>query len=249
MSMIRTYADARALAEAAATHVVECARKAIADRGRFALALSGGSTPRLLYERLASRDFADRIDWPQVHVFWGDERAVPPDHADSNYRMARETLLAQVPIPQKNIHPINGEAAPTTAAAEYEALLRQFFMTGRKPPDAPGRARFDLVLLGMGEDGHTASLFPGAPVITEGRQWVAAYRVEKLDAWRITLTPAVLNAALEVVFLVSGAEKARRLQQVLYGPYQPRVLPAQIVRPERGRVLWMVDDAATGRSG
>ena len=172
---------------------------------------------------------------------------MPPDHADSNYRMAYETLLKHVPVPEKNIHRINGEMAPAAAASEYEAKLRQFFATGRKGDQGPVRARFDLLLLGMGEDGHTASLFPGAPAINEDRHWVAAYYVEKLQAWRISLTPVAINAARQATFLVAGAAKARRLNQVLYGAYQPMVLPAQVVRPDQGRLFWMVDEAATGR--
>ncbi len=243
MSTIKVYPDRERLAEAAAQHIVAQARAAIAERQRFTIVLSGGSTPQPVYARLAQGGLADSIDWACVHVFWSDERCVPPDHPDSNYRMASEAWLKHVPIPPDNIRRMKGEMAPAAAAAEYEGLLRAFFAASAKEgkPLAP---RFDLVLLGMGEDGHTASLFPGAEALRETRHWVAAYKVPALDAWRITLTPVVINAASQVTFLVAGAEKARRLQEVLYGPYHPERLPAQIIRPPRGRLLWLVDEAA-----
>lgn len=247
MSMVKTLADPVSLTEAAAQHFVDCAQQAIEARGRFSVALSGGSTPRMLYRRLAQPDVADRIDWTLVHVFWGDERAVSPDHEDSNYRMAYDALLDHVPIPARNIHRISGEMAPTAAASEYEASLRQFFAMGRKSGSGPLRARFDLVLLGMGEDGHTASLFPGAAAITESRHWVVAYMVETLGVWRISLSPLAINAARQVTFLVSGQAKAKRLRQVLYGPHQPHNLPSQVVSPDDGRLMWLVDEAAAGR--
>lgn len=247
MSMMKTVADPAALTEAAARHFVDCARQALETRGRCAVVLSGGSTPRALYARLAQPDLADKLDWTQVFVFWGDERAVPPDHPESNYGMAYDTLLEHVPLPERNIFRISGEMAPAAAASEYEAKLRQFFATGRGQETGPVRARFDLVLLGMGADGHTASLFPGASAIQENHHWVAAYYVDALQAWRISLTPVAINAARQATFLVTGADKAARLKQVLYGPYQPMQLPAQVVRPDQGRLLWLVDEAAAGR--
>jgi 6-phosphogluconolactonase len=190
------------------------------------------------------------VDWTAVQVFWGDERCVPPDHPDSNYRMARETLLDHVPLPAGNVHRIRGELPPTQAAAEYERELHAFFSL---PPlgaatrrEAP-MASFDLVLLGMGSDGHTASLYPGTLAIHETERWVTAHRVEKLDAWRITLTPPALNAAAQVTFVVSGTpcgRKAEALRQVLAGPYRPQELPAQVIRPAPGRLCWLVDREA-----
>jgi len=246
MSTVRTFSNPAELAEAAAQHVVAKAQAAIAARGRFILALSGGTTPLAVYSRLAEPDMVDQLDWLVTHVFWGDERAVPPSHEDSNYRMACDALLDHVPIPPQNIHRISGEMPPAAAAAEYEAKLRDFFKAalGDRQQLLP---RFDLVLLGMGEDGHTASLFPGAPAIHEERRWVAAYHVDSLKVWRITLTPVAINAAHQVTFLVTGAEKAPRLRQVLYGSYQPSLYPAQIIRPDKGRLLWMIDEAAAGR--
>jgi 6-phosphogluconolactonase len=177
------------------------------------------------------------VDWARVHVFWGDERCVPPDHPESNYRLAREALLDHVPLPPANVHRIPTEQEPVQAAADYEQTLRRFFGPGSVP-------RFDLVLLGLGTDGHTASLFPGTPAVHEYERWVVAHYVSSLPAWRVTLTPAVLNAADQVTFLVAGEEKAGALKQVLAGPYQPDVLPAQVVRPAGGSLLWLVDDAA-----
>jgi 6-phosphogluconolactonase len=239
---IEVYSDAVRLANAAAEHVIALAGEAIAARGRFSLALSGGSTPRALYALLATDKFARRVDWSRVHFFWGDERYVPPNHPDSNYRMTRETLLNKVPTPAPNVHPIPTDMGPAAAAAEYERILGEFFAC---PHQAEGAGpQFDLVLLGMGEDGHTASLFPGTAVLHEKKRWVVAHYVQKLDAWRITLSPVAINAAAHVTFVVSGEGKARRLQQVIEGPFQPQALPAQLVSPTHGHLLWLVDAAA-----
>ncbi len=246
MATVHTYPDPVLLAEAAARHVLEVTRAAAAAHRQASIALSGGSTPRLLYERLAQPDIAEQIEWSNTHIFWGDERAVPPDDPASNYRMARETLLDHVPIPPENVHRISGEIEPPMAAAEYEGVLRSFFGSG-PGPKGPQRTCFDLVLLGMGEDGHTASLFPGAEALQEKRRWVVAYYVDSVSAWRITLTPIVLNAAARILFLVSGANKADRLRQVLYGPSQSHRFPAQMIQPTQGRLIWLVDDAAAGR--
>jgi 6-phosphogluconolactonase len=244
---VEIHSDTERLARAAADHFATLARKAMATRGRFAVALAGGSTPQAMYALLATGEFATRVAWSGVHVFWGDERCVPPDHPDSNYRMAREALLDHVPISTGNVHRISGELEPTRAATEYERALRAFFAPlpgeGEAEDEAP-MARFDLILLGMGDDGHTASLFPGTAAIDEQTRWVVAQYVEKLDAWRVTLTPIVINAAANVTFVVSGSGKAERLRQVLTGPYQPHVLPTQIVNPDHGRLRWLVDAAA-----
>jgi 6-phosphogluconolactonase len=237
MAEVRVYTGASALARAAAEHFVALSIAAVRAHGQFAVALSGGSTPKTLYSLLATNEFAARLDWTRVHIFWGDERCVPPEHPDSNYRMARQALLDHAPIPAGNIYRIQGEREPAEAADDYERALQAFF-TRRQP-------RFDLILLGMGDDGHTASLFPGTAVIHEQARWVVAYYVEKLRAWRVTLTPVVINAAANVTFVVSGAGKAECLSRVLTGPYQPDVLPAQIVRPADGHLLWLLDvDAA-----
>ena len=236
MQAVATFPDQDTLAEAAAQHIVTLAKEAITTRGRFSIALSGGSTPKQTLSCLASDEFAPMMDWQKVHVFWGDERCVPPDHADSNYLMAREVMLDRVPIPIENIHRIQAELNPTDAANTYETELRAFFQ------EVP---RFDLVLLGMGDDGHTASLFPGTEAFIEEDRWVVANYIAKMSAWRITLTPIAINAAANITFLVSGARKAERLHEVLNGPYKPRELPAQLVKPLDGRLRWLVDaDAA-----
>ena len=235
--------DAAALMEAAAEHLVTRAAAAIRSSGRFVVALTGGATPKPLYESLASPRYADRIDWSRVHVFWGDERCVPPtDHA-SNYRMTRETLLDHVPVSTSAVHRIHGEDPPTVAAAAYEADLRRLFSTPEGPPRATSGACFDLVLLGMGDNGHTASLFPGLTAVHERRRWVMAEYVAEVSMWRVTLTPPVINAAADVVFLVSGSGKAAMLQQVLEGPHRPDALPAQAIVPNSG-CTWLVDAPA-----
>jgi len=223
--------SADALAEAAAGRFVAAAEDAVASHGQFIVALSGGSTPRDTYLRLASEALVSKVMWSRVQILWGDERCVPPHNVDSNYRMARETLLDRVPVPAANVHRIHGEDDPATAAAAYEATLRAL-------------ARIDLVLLGLGEDGHTASLFPGGAAVLEQTRWVMAARATAASMWRITLTPAVINAAAEVLFLVSGGAKAGILRRVLEGPRRPDELPAQAIAPSNGRVRWCVDAAA-----
>ena len=239
MPEVDVFPDKTALIRAEAERIVTLANEAIDRRGRFLLALSGGSTPRPLYELLASDPFRARIDWSRVHLFWGDERCVPPDHPDSNYRMTREALLDRVQPPAENVHRIRGEAEPQEAAEAYERELRRIF----GPGEVPDRS-FDLVLLGMGPDGHTASIFPGTQATTETRRWAMAVHVERpRPMWRVTLTTVVLNAAADVTFLVAGADKADRLREVLQAGGPPR-LPAQLVKPTHGALHWMVDRAA-----
>src|ERR1700730_5429707 len=236
MTAVRVLPDSHALAEAGARLVVERAHAAIAPSSRFSLVLSGGSTPRDLHLRLSSPPLVDQVDWSRVHIFFGDERCVPPEDERSNFRMAEATLLLQVPIPREQIHRMRGELPPEAAAEDYERQLREYF--GNQPP------RLDLVLLGMGDNGHTASLFPGLSAVREQQRWVMAENVAEVSMWRITLTPLVLNLAREDLFLVAGAAKARMLRQVLEGPYAPDERPAQVIRPALGEVFWMVDAAA-----
>jgi 6-phosphogluconolactonase len=198
--------NAAALAKRAAEIFIEAAREAIQARGRFEVALSGGSTPRATYELLATPQYAEQVDWENVHAWWGDERCVGPEDAASNYRMAREALLSKVAIPEGNVHRMRGELEPEEAAQAYEAELAAHF---------GNEVRFDLALLGLGEDGHTASLFPGSAALEERERRVAANWVEKLESWRITLTYPVLNAARKALFLVQGAKKAGILRAVL----------------------------------
>lgn len=236
---LQVFPDKSRLVEAAASLVVDRAAEAIAGRGLFTIALAGGSTPRPVYERLASSELAGRIDWSRVHVFFGDERCVPPDDPQSNYRMASEAVLARVPIPETNIHRIRGEDPPELAAADAERSLRQLFAEAEVPS-------LDLVLLGLGDDGHTASLFPGTAALRETSRLFVPQYVDKLRSWRVTFTPPLLNAARQVAFIVEGSGKAATLHAVTEGPFQPDVLPSQLVQPAGG-VDWLVDVAAASR--
>jgi 6-phosphogluconolactonase len=223
-----------ALAEEAAQRFADAASDAVQSHGEFVVALSGGATPRSLYARLAAPPYLSSVPWSLVRVFWSDERCVPPDHAASNYRMAREALLDHVPIPPEHVHRIRGEDDPVVAAKAYERTLRTVLRG----------ARIDLVLLGLGDDGHTASLFPGAPDVPDGEAWVVARYHAASSLWRVTLTPVLINAAAEVVFLVSGEAKAAIVHRVLEGPRQPQELPAHLIEPADGRMRWLLDAAA-----
>lgn len=231
---VETFENPEKLAEAAARAFVEEASTAIAERGRFAVALAGGSTPKATYEVLA-RDHVSDVDWPNVHVFFGDERTVPPNHEDSNYRMAREALLDHVPV--GFVHRMRGELPPEEAAAACEEELREF--SGGEAPV------LDLIMLGIGGDGHTASLFPETSALEVTDRLAVANPVPKLDTTRLTLTVPVLNAARQIYFLVAGEDKAEALKEILEGDADPRRYPAKLVRPPGG-VTWMVDGAAAG---
>ena len=228
------YETPEELAEAAARDFATRTQEAIYERGSFAVALAGGSTPKATYEVLA-RDYANELDWSSVHVFFGDERTVPPDHEDSNYRMAYETLLSHVPV--GSVHRMRGELPPDEAAAAYEEELRAFF----GQVDIPG---LDLILCGLGEDGHTLSLFPETAALDVNDRWVVANPVLKLGTTRLTLTIPVLNASRAVTFLVAGESKAEALKEILEGDADPRAYPAKLVRPESRDLTWMVDRAA-----
>jgi 6-phosphogluconolactonase len=241
--------DPASLALAAAQAFVRAAADAISATGRFAVALSGGSTPAPLYSLLAAAPFRSKVDWPRVHVFFSDERCVPPDDPASNYGLAHGALLAHVPIPPAQVHRIPGEDPPASAAAASEAALRAAFATPSGPPRTAPGSRFDLVLLGLGADGHTASLFPGSPALHESSRWAAAVSGPGPSATgstlrRVTLTPLLLNAAAEVLFLVTGASKAATVARVLEGPRDPTSLPAQSIVPASGRVRWLLDAPA-----
>ncbi len=240
MTRVEVYPDAEALAHAVAETVAGAAAQAITRYGRFLWCLAGGHTPRRAYELLATDAFAPRIDWERVHVFFGDERCVPPSHEHSNYRMAREALLGRIQLPAGHVHRIAGERDPERAALDYGQTLES--VLGRSPGDAPIHG-FDLLLLGMGGDGHTASLFPGS--VDEPERWVEARRRPSDGSWRVTLTPAVFDASACVRFLVSGPDKAERLMDVLGGPSRPLELPVHRIRPV-GEAAWMVDRQAAG---
>jgi 6-phosphogluconolactonase len=233
-------ADPRAVTNAAVEVMVEAAARAIDAAGRFLIALSGGSTPRSLLGQLAAPGYADRIEWEAVHVFWGDERCVPPADPSSNYAMAKEMLLDHVEVKPGHVHRIRGEDDPETAAGDYERLLRRAFITPQGPPGGLTGSRFDLVLLGIGDDGHTASLFPGTPAVRETERWVVPVEAPMAPRRRVSLTSPVINAAAEKLFLVTGEPKAAALARVLQGPTDPDASPAQTIEGAR----WLVDAAA-----
>lgn len=234
---VRVHADVEALSQRAAAAAVEVIDRAIRTAGRCSIALSGGSTPRTLYRLLAS-EFSDSVPWRSVHLFWGDERYVPPDHVDSNYRMAKETLLDHVPCPAANVHPMPTQwPSPDAAARDYERTLRDYFAS-----DWP---RFDLALLGMGEDGHTASLFPGSPALRERTGWVAAVEAPAAPPRRLTLTLPVLIRSVTTYVLVAGSSKAPVLRQVLGGTVEANTYPAAGLLSSEGTLIWWLDQDAT----
>jgi 6-phosphogluconolactonase len=233
---IMVYADAAELAREAARRFARMAEAFVGDVGRFTVALSGGSTPKAMFEILAAEPFASSLPWRSIYFFWGDERCVPPDHPDSNYRMAYETLLSKVPIPRENIFRIPAEDEDhERAATSYSESIRKFFA---------GEPHFDLVFLGMGTDGHTASLFPGTAALRVHDRIAVANYVEKLQSWRITLTADTINRARNVIFLVAGEDKAPALKQVIEGQRNSEKYPSQLIGPFYGALLWMIDEAA-----
>lgn len=239
---IEVVADRNALTHAAAKRFLALVQAAVQSHGRFTVALSGGSTPRDLYALLAdpAAEYRNQLPWDKLHFFWGDERHVPPNDKDSNYRMAHEAMLSKVPLPVGNVHRIQAELADADAAARaYEEELRRFF-------DLPsgGAPRFDLALMGLGPDGHTASLFPQTAALHERERWVTANWVQKLHTHRITLTVPALSPAGEILFLVAGADKAIALRDVLHGPFHPDQWPAQVFRNCANPVVWLVDELA-----
>ncbi len=235
--MIKVYADQQALSQAAARLFAVEARRAAEDHGRFTVLLSGGATPRAAYELLARQPLRDMVPWESVHLFWGDERYVPPDDPRNNARMARQAFIDHVPVPSTRIHPIPYRSSPRRSATDYEETLRAFFQNGSP--------RFDLVFLGLGTNGHTASIFPGSAAADEREHWVMEVYVAEEDSYRITLTPPAINRAKLVAFVVSGAEKASILRETLEGEREPARIPAQLIEPENGTLLWLVDrDAA-----
>lgn len=234
---LEIYENKQELTEAAARDFIDLANAAIDERGRFVVALAGGSTPEATYELLATEGYFGEVDWDNVHVFFGDERSVPPDDEDSNYKMADDALLSRVSA--GSVHRMKGELHPDEAAMEYEGELREFFGTLGGPPE------FDLIQLGMGEDGHTASLFPNTPALEVTDRWAAQNPVPKLETVRLTLTLPVLNAAKAVSFLVAGEGKAEALKAVLESDADPHEYPSKLVQPT-GELNWMVDREAAG---
>ena len=237
---IRIFKDLEELSRAAAELFVEQAAHSISERNRCLVALNGGSTPDRLFQLLAT-DYVEHVDWTRVHVFWGDERCVPPDDPGSSYGQAWNVWLSHVPIPEANIHRIKGELDPASASEEYAGILKGF---AAPPLDWP---RFDLVYLGMGEDGHTASLFPGSPVDVYEPTMPVTARYQDRPANRVTLTPAVFNNAHTIVFMATGEKKAQTLAEVLSDRYNPELYPAQRIEPEDGSLIWLVDESAASK--
>ncbi|GGK72699.1 6-phosphogluconolactonase [Rufibacter glacialis] len=235
--MIQVYKTTEELSKAAADLFVQAAQEAVQANGRFTVALTGGSSPEQLYRMLAQPPYRDLVPWQQTFVFWGDERWVNLEDDRSNAKMAFTTLLHHVPVPQEQVFPMWGEGEPEEFAIDYEKKLQSHF--------ANMPAQFDLVLLGMGDDGHTASLFPGTPVLKERERWVQAYYLEPQSMYRITLTAPCLNQARKIVFMTYGEKKAKALQEVLQGEHNPETYPAQLIQPQQGETVWLVDEAAT----
>lgn len=231
------------LFEAAAQFVIQSLDYKPDSGKSYSIALSGGSTPQRLYARLAADPYRSQVDWASIRIFWGDERSVPPDHAESNYRMAKENLLDRVPIPPDQVFRMEGERSAQDAAVRYEEVLQRAI----SHKNSEGVPCFDLILLGMGPDGHTASLFPETEVLNERKQYVATPWVEKFHTHRITLTPPVFNAAKCVLFVVGGSDKEKAVEAVLEGSFQPNRYPAQIVNPVQGDVVWLLDREAASR--
>jgi 6-phosphogluconolactonase len=233
---IQVVPNATAIAAAAAEKIIEIANASIPQRGTFSIALSGGSTPKTLFQLLATDDYIKRIDFKNWQIYFGDERCVPPAHPDSNFRMARQALLDHVDIPPDHIHRMKGEIEPQQAAIEYGQLLKQNF----------GDAGPDVILLGMGDDGHTASLFPHTAALAETHHRCVANYAEKLGVWRLTMTAPFINRARQIIVMVSGAAKTQRIDQVLQGPKDPQTLPIQMIDPTGGNLLWLIDAPAAG---
>ena len=235
---------AEEIAYEAADSIVKLAQEVLNQKEYFRLVLSGGSTPKRLFKILTGDSYQNQLPWDRVHFFWGDERSVAPDHSDSNYRMAREAFLNHLKIPESHIHRLKGEASDLNASAlEYEGEIRDHFSIKENgvPP------HFDLILLGMGSDGHTASLFPNTSALEKTNRWIVANYVEKFRTTRLTMTPLIINQAAWVIFLISGSDKASILSEVLEGPYEPKRLPSQLIQPEAGNIIWLLDRAAAER--
>lgn len=236
--MIRILKSLEQVSATAAEEIIQLAASAVEKRGVFRIALSGGSTPKTLYTKLSSDDLKKQMPWRSTHFFWSDERTVPPDHPDSNYRMAREAMFKHVDVSESQIHRIHAEVEdPNRAAEEYEKEIRQHFNVVSDVP------QFDLILLGMGPDGHTASLFPGTEALNEQTRLVVSNWVSKFNTYRITFTVPLINHAASVMFMVCGEDKAATLKAVLEGPYDPEVYPSQLIKPD-GDLIWFIDQAA-----
>ncbi len=233
------FKDANALCEGLAEWITSLIEETLTRKDKFSLVLSGGNTPKKLHLLLASSPYKERINWKKIHIFWGDERAVPFADERNNARMAFDTLLDKVEIPKDQIHLMDTSLSPEAAAAQYNEILFEFFGTDSLPFQT-----FDLVLLGMGDDGHTLSLFPGTPVIDEEKLWTSSFFLQAQDMHRITLTKNIVNHADHIVFMISGADKAKALHQVLEGERNPHLYPSQVIAPSQGELHFFLDEAA-----
>jgi 6-phosphogluconolactonase len=243
------FENAQKTAAAAAERFVELAKKAIKDHGQFFVAFSGGSTPRPMYQLLGQKALQNRIEWNKVQVFWSDERCVPPDDDQSNYHMTRMSLLDHIPLPEENIHRIKGELDPDAAAAQYEKAIHEVFgMSQEEKHDLPVFPRFDLVMLGLGENGHTASLFPNTRALEEEKRWAVANFIPEMDSWRITFTYPLINHAAHIIFLVTGEKKAQIFHELLEGDNEQLEYPALGIEPLDGTLEWFLDKAAASPS-
>jgi 6-phosphogluconolactonase len=240
MPEIHTFPDATQLAQAAARSIVEFGLEKIGAQGRFTLVLSGGGTPAATYRLLPELAESKRLDWTKVFLLFGDERCVPPEHPDSNFGMVQRTIIDQIDIPDRNVLPMLCTVSPEDAALAYEDQLRELLTD-------QWDGRLDLILLGLGSDAHTASLFPGSKVLEENSRLVLPSYVEKLDSWRLTLTPVAINSVERAYFLVQGDSKAEAVRHIFMNPHDPQRWPAHVVQPEGGQVVWFMDQAAASR--
>jgi 6-phosphogluconolactonase len=233
---LHVFETTEAVNNAAAEFIIELANKSIVERGRFTISLSGGETPKKVYSLLSEPPFKDQVQWKRTFIFWGDERFVPFNDERNNGHQAKTILLDKIEIPLGNIHFVPVNSLPAEAAVEYEKEIKDFF--GEEP------TRFDLILLGLGENGHTASLFPGTKVIDEHVEGIKEVYVEEERMFRITMTAPLINEAHNILFLVTGEEKATILERVLTGPYEPNIYPTQLIKPVNGELFWFSDRAA-----
>lgn len=240
ISSVQVIPDVEAVSHEAARIFINSAERCISAGGRFSVAVSGGSTPGRLFTLLGSELYADKIDWSRVYFFWVDERCVPKEHKESNFGGAWDSLLSHISIPESNIHRIKGEIPPVDGALEYEKELTNFFGADTTPA-------FDLIFLGMGEDGHTASLFPASDSLEEDKRLAVPVYIEKLKSWRITLTLPVLNNAHSVVFLVTGSNKAEALKEILGRDESAKNYPAYLIKPDNGSLTWLIDNDAASQ--
>src|SRR5260221_1516096 len=249
---LHVYKDAEQLSRAAAKWIADLIAETLKLRDRFTIALSGGSTPKLLHKILAAPPYKDQIDWSKVHIFWRGERVVPFEDDRNDAKMAYDTLLNFVPVPPSQIHVMRTDIEPEASAVEYEKILHQYFdavpgSSGSTGAPATLPNSFDLVLLGMGDDGHTLSLFPGTDIVHEEKAWVKAFFLPAQNMYRITLTKTIVNRAAHIAFLTTGAGKAHALKEVLKGAYNPDLYPSQEIKPVNGELYWFVDEAAAAQ--